>query len=43
MPDALLASYAVLALLKLVAELELPGPVAWIEDPFCCLWNTRNL
>lgn len=42
-PDVLLASYAALALLNLVAELELPGPAAWVEDPVCGLRSTRVL
>lgn len=42
-PDAFLASYAGLALLNLVAELELPGLVACVEDPFCCLKIPREL
>ena len=42
-PDALLASYAALALLDLVAELGLPGLAAWMEDPVCCLRSPRDL
>lgn len=42
-PDAFLASYDVLALLNLVAELELPGLVAWTEDTACCLPRPRDL
>lgn len=42
-PDTFLASYAALALLNLVAEPELPGLAAWMEDPFCCLQNPRDL
>lgn len=42
-PDAFLASYDVLALLNLVAELELPGLVAWMEDTACCLPRPRDL
>lgn len=42
-PDVFLASYAVLALLNLVAELELPGLAAWMEDTVCCLSRPRDL
>lgn len=42
-PDAFLASHAGLALLNLVAELELPGLVACMKDPFCCLKSPREL
>lgn len=42
-PDVFLASYAVLALLNLVAELELPGLAAWMEDTICCLSRPRDL
>lgn len=42
-PDAFLASCDVLALLNLVAELELPGLAAWMEDTVCCLPRPRDL
>lgn len=42
-PDAFLASYTILALLNLVAELELPGLAAWMEDTVCCLPMPRDL
>lgn len=42
-PDVFLASYAVLALLNLVSELELPGLAAWMEDTVCCLSRPRDL
>lgn len=42
-PDAFLASYAVLALLNLVAELELTGLAARMEDTVCYLPRPRDL